>query len=101
MDQAIDTRHQFNEGAEVGQARNGPADTVADVEGTRSDGPGILLQRFHAQANFLRVRVDLQDFDFKFVTDFDHIARFTDAAMRKFSNVNQPIDTAQLDESTE
>jgi len=62
--------------------------------------PGIRQRVFEREAHLLRLRVELHDFDLHDVTDLYDLRRVLDTRVGKFAVVNQPVNAAEVDEST-
>jgi hypothetical protein len=54
----------------------------------------------HAERDTLGFRVDLDDLDFDFLTDFNHLRRVIDTLVGHVGDVQQAIDAAKVDERT-
>ena len=54
-----------------------------------------------AKGDFLAFAVDVQDLDFDFVVDFDHVRWVADSAPAHIGDMKQTIDSAEVDERTE
>ena len=98
MDQAFDTGFEFDERTVVGDVRDAthvdrfqrivPLDRI----------PGIFLKLLHAKRDAVRFLVDLDDLDFHRLTDRHDFRRMVDAAPGHVGDVQQTIDTAEIDE---
>ena len=60
--------------------------------------PRIGLQLLHAEADALGVLVDLDDLDLDGLADAEDLARVVDPAPRHVGDVQQAVDTAEVDE---
>ena len=60
--------------------------------------PGIGLQLLHAEADALRLLIDLDDLHGDVLADRQHFRRMADAAPGDVGDVQQAIDAAQIDE---
>jgi hypothetical protein len=98
MDQAFDAGLQLHEGAVIGDVR----DLALEAHAGRIFGgdafPGIGLQLLHAEADALRVLVDLDDLHGDRLADRQNFRRMADAPPGDVGDVQQPVDAAQIDE---
>ena len=94
MDQAVDSRLQFNEGAVVGQVADLCNYAAADgyLRSTSSQGfCSVCL--LNAQRDFSFLFLDREDDRFNFVAYMDHFAGFSDVLCpRHFRDVDEPFD---------
>ena len=72
------------------------ADRIADVDAV----PRVGTELLHAKRNTLGFRVDLDDLDFNFLTNFHNLARMVDALPAHVRDVQQAIDAAEINERT-
>jgi hypothetical protein len=56
------------------------------------------VQLFHAERDTLGFRVDLDDLDFDFLTDFHNLRRVVDALPAHVGDVQQAVDAAEVHE---
>ena len=98
VDQPLHARLQLDEGAVVGDVRDGALEARADRILGLDAGPRIGLQLLHAEADALRLRVDAHDLHLDRVADVDDLARMIDAPPRHVGDVQQAVDAAQIDE---
>ncbi|TPW02075.1 MAG: hypothetical protein FD129_3250, partial [bacterium] len=104
MYQAVDSRGQFDEGAEVGQADDIPLDDIPLVEPAGHIGPGIGFERLERQADpLLRAAeiLDLDDTDRDFLPLLEHIRGVGDTGAGKFGDMGESFDAPQVDERPE
>ena len=98
VDQAFDARLQLDECAVVGDV--GHAARVDGVQRVlRLDRvPRIFLELLHAQADAVGFLVDLDDLDLDGLADRQDLGGVVDAAPGHVGDVQQAVDTAQVDE---
>ena len=100
VDQPFDALLDFDECAVVGQADDLAANPgVRRVVG-RSVLPRIVLQLLEAQRDAFLLSVELQYDDVQFVTDLELLGRMVDATPRNVGDVQQAVDSAEVDECT-
>src|SRR5262249_20665935 len=101
VDQAFNARLELDEGAIAHDvddfARVPAADGVLGLD-VRPRAGRLLFQ---AECDLLPVLVHGDDVDFQLLVDLDDLAGVGDTAPTHVSDVEQAIDTAQIDESTE
>src|SRR5216684_3851954 len=100
VDQAFDTRLQFDERAVVGDV--GDAAGEARVERVfRLDAlPRIVQQLLHAERDAVGLVVDLDDLDLHGLADGQHFGRVIDPAPGDIGDVQEAVDAAEIDERT-
>src|SRR3954447_1684772 len=100
MDQAFDTRLQFDERAVIGDV--GDAAGEARIQRIlRLDAlPRIVQQLLHAQRNAVGLVVDLDDLDLDGLADGEHLGRVIDPAPGDIGDVEQAVDAAEINERT-
>src|SRR5690606_10238852 len=98
VDQTLDAGFQFHEGAVVGDVGHAALVDRADRELVRHGIPRIRLQLLHAQADAVGFLVDLDDLDLDGLADRQDLGRVVHAAPRHVGDVQQPVNTAQIDE---
>src|SRR5664280_508751 len=101
MNEALQVAFQTGESAELGQTGDDTFDQLADLELVHFALPGIALQGAHGQANALLFAVDVDDFDFYFLSHFEHLGGVLDAVPGDFRKVYQTVCTVDIDERTE
>ena len=100
VDQALDPRHQLNKGTVVGDVGDAAVELGANREFRCHGLPWIGLQLLHAQRDALSFAVELDHLYFDRLTHGQHFGRMVDAAPRNIRDVQQAIDTAEIDERT-
>ncbi len=98
VDQALDARLQLHKGAVVGDVGDLALEARADRIFGADAFPGIGLQLLHAEADALRLLVDLDDLHGDVLANVEHLGRMTDAAPGDVGDVQQPVDAAQIHE---
>src|SRR6185312_2218882 len=63
--------------------------------------PRIRLELLQAERNALALPVDVEDFDLELLADLHHLARVRHAAVAHVGDVQQAVDTAEIDECPE
>src|SRR6185437_5950838 len=100
VDQAFDARLELDERAVVGDV----GDAVVEASIQRilplDALPRIVQQLLHAERDAVRLVVDLDDLDLHRLADGQHLGRVVDAPPGDVSDVQQPIDAAEIDERT-
>ena len=100
VDQTLDTGFQLDKGAVVGDVGHAAGMNRADRELVGDRIPRIGLKLFHAQADAVGVLVDLDDLDLDGFADRQDLGRVVDAAPGHVGDVQQAVNTAQVDEGT-
>ena len=98
MDEAVDARGEFDEGAEIGEAGHFADELLAGLELFGSDGPGIRLHLLQAEGHLAGVGVQLENFDFEFVANVDHVGGLANAMPAHVGNVQEAIDAIEIEE---
>ncbi len=100
VDQAFDTIFQLHEGAVIGDVGNlaleACTNRITDVDAIPRVGTKLL----HAERDTLGVRVDLDDLDFDFLTNFHNLRRMIDPLPAHVGDVQEAVDTTQVNERT-
>ena len=100
MHQTFNTLFDLGKAAVVGEVgdRGGDAGafriTAGDID------PRIVAQLLHAQADAVLFAVELQNLDGNFVADVDHFARMADTPPGHVGDVQQTVDTAEVNKRT-
>ena len=97
VDQALDARLQFDEGAVVGDVGDAAFELRSDRELGLDALPRIVEQLLHAERDAVGFVVDLDDLDLHLLADVEHLGRMIDAAPGDVGDVQQPVDAAQID----
>ena len=100
VDQAFDTIFQFHERAVVGDVGDDTLQACARRVTGRDIAPRIGAQLFHAERDTLGLGVDLDDLDFDFLADFDHLRGVVYALVGHVGDVQQAVDSAEVNERT-
>ena len=98
MHQPLDPRLQLHEGAVVGDVGDAAGVLRPDRELVLDGVPRIGLQLLHAEADALRLLVDLDDLHLDGLADPEDLARVVDPAPRHVGDVQQAVDPAEIDE---
>ncbi len=98
MDQTLDARLQFDEGAVVGDVGDAAGEPGTDRILRLDALPRVGLELLHAQRDALGLGVEADDLDVDRLADLQGLGRMVDAPPGDIGNVQQAIDTAQIDE---
>ena len=98
MNQAFDAVLDLDEAAVVGNIRNLAEQACLRRITTREILPRIVAELLHAERHALPFTVELQDLDVDFVADINDFGRMLDALPCHIGDVQQPVDTAEVDE---
>src|SRR5690606_22893207 len=96
--QAFDAGFDFNERTVVGQVGNLAEQTCALRIAASQTDPWVFAQLLDAQRDTALFLVELEHFGFDFLTDLQYFGRMADTAPCHVGDVQQTIDTAQVDE---
>ncbi len=98
MDQAFDARLQLDEGAVVGDVGHAAGEACADRVLEFHVVPRIRLELLHAEGDTLGLRVEAHDLDLDGLADLEGLGGMVDPAPRDVRDVEQAVDTAEIDE---
>ena len=98
MHEAFDARLELHECAVIGDVRDLAVEARTRRIFRRDAFPRIGLQLLHAEADALRVLVDLDDLHGDGLADIQHFRRMADAAPGDVGDVQQAVDAAQIHE---
>ena len=101
MDQAFDARFQLDERTVAHHVDNFALDGRANWILLDDVFPRILLLLLETQSDLLLFSIDLQNLDFDLLIDGNHLRWMANAFPAHIGDVQQTIDTAQVDERTE
>src|SRR5690349_20753848 len=99
--QPLDARLDLDERAVVGDRDHLALHPRADRVLGRDVLPRIRLQLLHAEADALALPVDVEDLDFDFLADGDHLGRVGHPPVGHVGDVEQAVHAAQVDEGAE
>ena len=99
--QPFDALHQLDERAVVGDRHDLAANARADRVLLVDVGPRIRQKLLESQRDAFAVPIDVEDLDVDRCTDVDHLGRMPDAAPGHVGDVQQAVESAQVDERTE
>src|SRR5579862_523933 len=97
MDQPLDPRLQFDEGAVVGNVGDAALELGAGRIFELDALPGVGFELLHAQGNALRLRVEADHLDLDVLTDIERLGGMIDAPPGDVRDVQQAVDPAQID----
>ena len=99
--QALDAVAELDERAE----RNDLGDLAVDDGANRvlldELDPGILRGLLEAEGDALALQIDVENLDLDLVANLDDLGRMVDMVPRELGDVNQTVDTAEIDEGAE
>ena len=98
VDQPLDSRLQFDEGAIVGDVGDAPFQLHADRIFRLDALPRIALQLLDAERDALRLVVDADDLDLDGLADRHDLGGVIDAPPSHVGDVQEAVDTAEIDE---
>ncbi len=98
MNQAFDARLQFDERTVIGDVADTAGKLGADRIFQLHAFPRIRIQLFHAERDTLGFGIVADDLDLDGLADRQGFGRMVDAAPRDIGDVQQPVDTAEIDE---
>ena len=98
MNQAVEARLEFDESAEIGDARHRAFDSVAGVIFVGGRGPGVGLQLLQTERNSFFGGIDFENLDVELLADREHIGRLIDAPVRDIGDVQHAVHAADVDE---
>src|SRR5271157_2294369 len=99
VDQPFHPRLQLDKGSEVDYARHCATNALACLIPFRYRIPWIWLELLHAKRNAPLLRVDLQNLDFNLLAQREHVRRLVDPAPSDVTDMQQPVHSANIDES--
>ena len=99
--QALDAVAELDERAE----RNDLGDLAVDDGANRvlfdELDPGILRGLLETEGDALALQIDVENLDLDLVANLDDLGRMVDMVPRELGDVNQTVDTAEIDEGAE
>ena len=98
VNQSFNTVFEFDECAVIGDVGNFTLVGFTDFELVGNSLPRVILELFHAQRNTLVVFIELNNLNFNGLTDGQNFARVINAFPRNVGNVQQAVNTAQINE---
>src|SRR5664280_380852 len=98
VDQALDARLQFDEGAVVGDVGDAAFELSSDRELGLDALPRVVEQLLHAERDAVSLVIDLDDLDLHRLADIEHLGRMIDAPPGDVGDVQQAVDAAQIHE---
>ena len=101
VNQALDALLDANEGAERNELGDLTRNDLAHSVGAGEYAPRIFLGSLQGQGNALAVQIDVQNLNGYLVTNGDNLRWVVDVLPRQLGNVNQAVDTAEIDEGAE
>ena len=100
MHQTFDTGFDFNEGTVIGDVGDLTEQARALRITTSNADPRIFAQLLQAQRHTVLFLIELENLGFEFLTDLNHFARMTNTTPGEVGDVEQTVDTAQINEGT-
>ena len=101
VNQALDALLDADERTERNQLGDLARNNLADCVSAGEDAPRIFLSSLQGQGNALAVQVDLENLDGDLVANLDNLGRVVDVLPGQLGNVNQAVNTAEIDECAE
>jgi hypothetical protein len=98
VNEALDTRFEFDECPVVGDGDDLAVDARADRVLIFSRGPRVRLKLFETQTYALALAVEGEHLYRQFVGDVEHVRRVVDPAPAHVGNMQQTVDPPQVDE---
>src|SRR5580700_3632741 len=98
VDEAFDARLDFDEGAEIHEARDGAGDPLADFVFLRDCVPWLRQELLEAERNAAAVGIDFEDLDLKLLADGKNVFGRLDAGPGDVADVEEAVDAAEVDE---
>ena len=99
--QALDAVLDGDEDTELDDLGDLALDDLAGNVGASEALPRILLSRLQGQGDTLTVEIDVEHLDGDLVADLDDLGRMVDVLPGQLGNVDQAVNTAEIDESAE
>ena len=101
VDQALDALAQVDESAERDKLGHSTLDDSADGVLLDQCAPRILGGLLETQGDALAVEVDVENLDLDLLADLDNLGRMVDVVPGELGNVDEAVDTAEVDEGAE
>src|SRR5690625_2477410 len=101
VNEAFEARLDLDERTERREVGDLAGDLLTDVVVDEHFVPRVGDELLHRQVDALALQVHVENFDAYLVADAHHVTRVVEAAVSQFAAVNQTVDAAQVDESTE
>ena len=94
--QTLNTLFDFGKAAIIGEVGD-LGDNTATLGVAAGDlYPRVLAQLLEAQRHAVALAIELEDFDIHFLSDFHDLARVLDTLPGHISDMQQPVDTAEV-----
>ena len=101
VNQTFDAVFQLDEGTVRHDVDDFPADLRSDRVLAFDVVPGALFLLLQAESDLFFVAIDVQNHDFDFLVDLHHLGWMADTSPAHVGNMQQTVDTAQVNERTE
>ncbi len=98
MNQAFDAGLQFHESSEIGDACDGARDALAGLVALGNGLPGLRLELLEAEGDFAGFGIDLEDLYLDLLARGKDVFGLGDAGPGDVGDVEQAVDTAEVDE---
>src|SRR4029079_2805110 len=98
MHQSLDAGLELDERPVVSEAHDTTSDAGTNRIFTRHARPGIGTLLFQAKGNAPGLPIILEDAHFHLIADVEHFRRMADTAPGHIRNVEESVDTAEVDE---
>src|SRR5699024_4759897 len=101
VNQAFDALFDANERTEWNELGDLAWHDLAHSVGACEDAPWIFLSCLQGEGYALAVEINVEDLNGDFVANGDNLGWVVNVLPRKLGNVNQSVDTAEIDECAE
>src|SRR6185437_10574741 len=101
VDQSLDAGHDLGEGAEGDHLGDLAGHHVALPALVDHPLPGVGLGLLETKRDALPIAVDVEHFDVHLLPDLEHLGGMVDVAPGKLRDMDQTVDTVQVDEGAE
>ena len=98
MNEAFEAGLDLDKCAEVGEARDRAVDALAGLEAVGRGGPRVGLELLEAERDFVGLGIDFEDAQRKLLADGEHVFRLGDAGAGDVADVEQAVNSADVDE---
>ena len=100
MDKTFHAGEDFDEGTVVGDDDHFTFDFVTHLQVGIEFLPRLRSELFETQSDTFLTLFEVEDNDVDFLVEFNHFGRMVDAAPREVGDVDETVQTAEIDECT-
>src|SRR5581483_3750946 len=100
VNKALDSGLELDKGAVIGHVDNAPDHAAIYWVALINALPRIGRELFEPKRDPLFFAIKLQDFDGDLITGVNNFGRMADAAVRHVRNMQEPVDSSQINESS-